>query len=134
MKLLARLFVGAALSCAIAGVVYAPVSAALAPVTIKQCFVTAPKALSKKAGGTQIDYIISGMKPAKSITFAVAYRNSQSNYLRKVTDVGSFAPGVEIKHHFDLYNDVTYGGQQVSSCVPIQVKWADTTTWLAPAH
>lgn len=134
MKLLARFLVGVVLSSAIAAVVFAPAFAGVAPVVVKQCFVTQPKALSKKASGTQIDYIINGAKNAKSITFAVGYRNSQNNFLRRVEDVGSFAPGTEIKHHFDLYNDVTYGGTTVQSCIPLQVKWADSTTWLAPAH
>jgi hypothetical protein len=134
MKLLGRVLFGVALSLVVAAVSFAPVSAAVTPVVVKQCFVTPPKAMSKKASGTQIDYVIYGHRDAKSITFAVAYRNSQNTFMRKVTDVGTFAPGAEIKHHFDLYSDVTYGGETVRSCVPIQVKWADATLWMAPAH
>jgi len=135
MKLLARLLAGVALCSAMAAATYTPVTAAgIAPVVVKQCFVTAPKALSSKASGTQIDYIINGAKNAKSITFAVGYRNAQNTFLRRVTDVGSFAPGAVIQHHFSLYSDVTYAGEKVQSCVPLSVTWADSTTWLAPAH
>jgi hypothetical protein len=134
MKLFVRFLVGAVLSSAIAAVVLAPAFAGVVPVVVKQCFVTQPKPLSKLASGTQIDYVINGAKNAKSITFAVGYRNANSNFLRRVEDVGNFAPGTTIKHHFALYNDVTYGGSTVQSCVPLEVKWADSTTWMAPAH
>jgi hypothetical protein len=134
MKLFVRFLVGVVLSSAIAAVVLTPAFAGMVPVVVKQCFITQPKPLSKLASGTQIDYIINGTKNAKSITFAVGYRNSSNNFLRRVEDVGNFAPGVEIMHHFTLYNDVTYGGKTVQSCVPLEVKWADSTTWLAPAH
>lgn len=134
MKLLVRLVVVTCLAAAVAAVLPAPAPAAVTPVVVKQCFVTAPKALSKKASGTQIDYVIYGHKSAKSITFAVGYRNAASRYLRRVTDVGVFSPGIEIRHHFDLYNDVTYAGQTVSSCIPLSVQWADSTVWMAPAH
>jgi hypothetical protein len=134
MKVLARVCVGFVLGGIAAAVWFAPTAAAVAPVVVKQCFVTEPGHFSKKAGGTQIDYIIYGKKNAASITFAVGYRNAEGNYLRKITDVGNFAPGTEIQHHFSLYNDITYAGKQVTTCAPIQVKWADSTVWLAPAH
>lgn len=112
----------------------APASAASVPVLIKQCYVTPPKVLSKNASGTQINYIIYGKKAAAEITFAVSYRNAAQTFLRTVTDHGSFAAGTEIQHHFPLYSDVTYAGKHVQSCVPIKVKWADSTLWIAPAH
>ncbi|MBV8155226.1 MAG: hypothetical protein JO029_14380 [Candidatus Eremiobacteraeota bacterium] len=121
-----------ALVAASFGASVAPASAA-APVLVKQCFISAPKLMSKNASGTQIDYIIYGKKNASQITFAVAYRNAAQHFLRTVTDYGTFAPGVEIQHHFDLYNDVTYAGKEVQSCVPTKVKWSDSTLWIAPS-
>jgi hypothetical protein len=88
----------------------------LPAVKIDQCFVTPPKALSKKASGTQIVYENLGKTTLSSVTFAVGYRNSDEHYLRKVVDQGSFAPGAKINHHFSLYNDVTYGGKATTSC------------------
>ncbi len=132
MKALIRLSSGIALCGALTAVAFAPAVAAT-PVLVKQCFVTPPKPLSKTASGTQIDYVIYGKKVASQITFAVAYRNSAQHFLRTVTDVGHFAPGKEIQHHFKLYNDVTYAGQHVQSCVPVKVKWADATLWVAPS-
>lgn len=129
---LGRLCTGLVLTAALAGAAIAPAVAA-APVLVKQCFVSHPKPLSKTAGGTQIDYIIYGKKPASQITFAVGYRNAAQHFLRTVTDYGHFSPGTEISHHFSLYNDVTYAGEHVSSCVPIKVKWADSTLWVAPS-
>lgn len=104
--------------------------AALAnPITIQQCFVTVPKALSKTASGTQIVYVNNGPKTAQSVTFVVGYRNAAQHFIRRITDYGTFTPGTAINHHFDLYNDVTYAGKQTQSCYPVSVKWADGTTW-----
>ena len=132
MNFLGRISLGLVLTSAIAGVAMAPAAAA-APVLVKQCFVTPPKPLSKTASGTQIDYIIYGKKAAQSITFAVAYRNAAQHFLRTVTDYGTFSPGVQINHHLSLYNDVTYAGKNVQSCIPVKVKWADSTLWVAPS-
>ena len=105
---------------------------AAAPILIKSCTVAKPKPLSHMAGGTHVVYVNLGKYTASSITFLVGYRNAEHNYLRRVSDVGSFAPGATIDHTLSLYNDVTYAGAQTSSCVPIQVKWAGGTVWMAP--
>jgi hypothetical protein len=107
---------------------------AAAPILIKSCTVAKPKPLSHMAGGTHIVYVNLGKKTASEITFAVGYRNASSHYLRRVQDFGSFAPGATIDHVLHLYNDVTYAGAQTSSCLPIQVKWAGGTLWIAPSH
>jgi len=101
------------------------------PIKITQCFITEPKPLSKKAGGTQINYVNMGHQNATNITFAVAYRNAESHYLRKITDTGVFVPGAEVQHHFSLFNDVTYAGKQTQGCQAIAVTWADGTHWSA---
>jgi hypothetical protein len=88
-------------------------------IKVDQCFIIVPKLMSKKAGGTQIVYENKGMHTYSSVTFAVGYRNSDSNYLRKVTDTGAFAPGAKINHRFSLYNDVTFGGKATTSCTPV---------------
>jgi hypothetical protein len=99
------------------------------PINVSQCFITQPKLLSKTAGGTQIDYTNTSKKTATMVTFAVGYRNAQSNFLRKVTDTGTFTPGTPVAHHFDLYNDVTYAGKQVHGCSAVAVKFADGSKW-----
>lgn len=101
------------------------------PITITQCFIVQPKPLSKTAGGTQIDYVNNGPKTATNVIFAVGYRNAQEHFLRKVTDVGSFAPGQPVQHHFSLYNDVTYAGTKPASCSAVSVTYADGTHWRA---
>ncbi|HTA40594.1 MAG TPA: hypothetical protein VK760_16040 [Candidatus Acidoferrales bacterium] len=99
------------------------------PINVTQCFISQPKLLSKTAGGTQIDYVNTSKKTATMVTFAVGYRNAQSNFLRKVTDSGTFTPGTPVNHHFDLYNDVTYAGKQVHGCSAVAVKFADGSKW-----
>jgi hypothetical protein len=66
---------------------------------------------------------------ATSITFAVGYRNSDHNFLRRVTDKGTFSPGVEVQHMLPLYNDVTFGGKETRGCKAIAVTWANGTHW-----
>jgi len=109
----------------------APARAASNPISIEHCFVTEPKPMSKLASGTQIVYVNTSSKFAKDVTFGVGYRNAASHFYRKVTDVGSFAPGATINHHFDLYSDVTFAGKQTTSCSALSVKWSDGTTWTA---
>ena len=110
----------------------APAQAA-APILVKSCTVAKPKPLSHMAGGTTIVYVNLGKKTAASVTFLVGYRNASSHYLRRVTDVGSFSPGATIDHTLSLYNDVTYSGAQTTQCVPVEVKWAGGTVWIAPS-
>ena len=107
---------------------------AAAPILIKSCTVAKPKLMSHMASGTSITFVNLGKKTASEITFAVGYRNASQHYLRRVQDVGSFAPGATISHTLSLYNDVTYAGAQTTSCVPVQVKWAGGTVWIAPTH
>jgi hypothetical protein len=106
----------------------AAAAAAVNPVSIKQCFII-HKALSSMAGGTQIVFVNRSSKSIKRVTFAVAYRNAAEHFLRKVTDVGDFAPGVVIDHKYPLYSDVTYAGTQPRSCTVIAVWWMDGSSW-----
>lgn len=105
-----------------------PAVAASNPISIKQCFII-HKAMSTNAGGTQIVFVNRSSKPVKRVTFAVGYRNSAERFLRKVTDLGEFAPGVVIDHKYSLYSDVTYAGTQPTSCNAIAVWWQDGSSW-----
>jgi hypothetical protein len=124
MKFLTSLVSAAALTAALASAASAAV-----PVTISACQVNKPKAMSTKASGTHITYVNHGPKTAKDITFAVAYRNAQTNFLRRVTDVGTFTPGATVSHNFALYNDITYAGTATLGCSVVKIVWADGTTW-----
>lgn len=133
MKSFGRLIAVTLVAVAAAMASVGPARAA-APILIKSCTIAKPKPLSHMAGGTDITYVNLGHRTASSITFLVGYRNAESHYLRRVTDVGSFAPGATITHRLSLYNDVTYAGAQTSTCAPIEVKWAGGTVWIAPSH
>ncbi len=132
MKLLGRLIVVALAVAAVTASV-APAQAAT-PILIKSCQILKPKPMSHLAGGTEISYVNLGKKTASSITFAVGYRNASQHFVRRVTDVGAFAPGATITHKFGLYNDVTYAGAATSLCAPTEVKYSDATLWIAPSH
>jgi hypothetical protein len=133
MRLICSIFIGlvAATVLGQSTPVSAQMMGAKNPISIKQCFIIEPKMLSKNAGGTQIDYVNHGAKTASTITFAVGYRNAAQHFLRRVTDYGTFAPGTEVSHRFNLYNDVTYAGKQTQGCAAIAVKWSDGTSWHA---
>jgi len=94
----------------------------LPAIKIDQCFVTVPKGLSKKASGTQIVYENVGRRTLSSVTFAVGYRNASTNFLRRVTDEGTFSPGAKINHHFALYSDVVFAGKATTSCGALSAK------------
>ncbi|MGC1380261.1 MAG: hypothetical protein WA814_04475 [Candidatus Baltobacteraceae bacterium] len=131
MKSFGRLIAVALAGAAAVTAAIGPAQAAT-PILIKSCIVAKPKPLSHTASGTTITYVNLGKKTASAITFVVGYRNALQHYVRRATDVGSFAPGATITHTLQLYNDVTYSGEQTTSCVPVEVKWADATLWMAP--
>jgi hypothetical protein len=133
MLLLGRLAAIAGLSAIAMTGVIVPAQAA-APIMIKSCTVAKPKPFSHMAGGTRISFVNMGTRTASEITFAVGYRNAASHYMRRVDDVGSFAPHATITHVLPLYNDVTYAGATTSLCAPVRVKWAGGTMWMAPSH
>lgn len=133
MQSFARFGATLGLAAFVASGLSAPAQAA-APVLIKSCTVAKPKPFSHMAGGTRISFVNLGKRTASEITFAVGYRNAASHYMRRVDDVGSFAPGAVITHVLPLYNDVTYAGATTSSCMPVRVKWAGGTLWVAPSH
>lgn len=133
MTTFSRLLAATLVTVAAATASILPAQAA-APILIKSCTVAKPKPLSHMAGGTTIKYVNLGTRTAASVTFLVGYRNASQHYLRRVTDVGEFAPGATIDHTLALYNDVTYAGAQTSQCVPTEVKWAGGTVWIAPSH
>jgi hypothetical protein len=110
------------------GVLSLGAAAAPNPITIEQCFITVPKHMSIKASGTQITYVNNSSVAASRVVFAVRYHNSENNYIRDVMDVGTFAPGATVDHHFDLYNDVTYGGK-AAKCTVQSVRFANGRHW-----
>ena len=132
MKSLGRFMLAGAVGILTASALLAPAQAA-APILIKSCTVVKPKPLSYMAGGTKIIYVNLSQKTISEITFLVGYRNASQHYLRRVQDVGSFAPGATIDHTLSLYNDVTYAGAQTTQCAPVEVKWAGGTVWIAPS-
>lgn len=132
MNVFGRLSAAALVTIAAATASIAPAQAA-APVLIKSCTVNKPKPMSHMASGTNIVYVNLGKKTAASVTFLVGYRNASQHYLRRVQDVGSFAPGATINHNLSLYNDVTYSGAQTAQCAAVEVKWAGGTLWIAPS-
>jgi hypothetical protein len=131
MKLLGRFVAMTLVGIAATTASVLPARAA-APILVKSCTILKPKPLSQKASGTAITYVNLAKKTVSSVTFAVGYRNSSEHFVRRVQDVGSFAPGVTIDHTFSLFNDVTYGGAHTTLCVPTQVKYAGGTIWVAP--
>ena len=133
MKSFGRLVLAGVFGIAASAALLTPAQAA-APILIKSCTVAKPKPLSHMASGTTIVYVNLSKQTISEITFLVGYRNASQHYLRRVQDVGSFAPGATIDHTLALYNDVTYAGAQTTQCAPVQVKYAGGTLCVAPSH
>jgi hypothetical protein len=133
MKILTTLGAASLLAAGVLALTPAPAPAYASPIGILSCTVAKPKAMSQKAGGTDITFVNHGPKTAKSIKFAVGYINSANprGLLRSVVDEGTFSPGTTIKHHYALYNDVTYSGSQTHGCAAVKIIWSDGTTWTA---
>lgn len=134
MKLLGRFIATSLIGVAAATASISAAQAATTPILIKSCTVAKPKPLSHMASGTSITYVNLGHRTASEVIFAVGYRNAANHFLRRVTDVGSFAPGATIEHTLPLYNDVTYAGAATTLCVPVEVKYAGGTVWMAPSR
>jgi hypothetical protein len=134
VKLLGRLIATSLVAVAAAMGSISAAQAASTPILIKSCVVAKPRPLSHMAGGTTITYVNLGHRTASAVIFAVGYRNAAHNFIRRVTDEGSFAPGATITHTLSLYNDVTYAGSATTLCVPVEVKYAGGTVWMAPSR
>jgi hypothetical protein len=81
--------------------------------------------LTRETPIVAIDYTNQTQKPIKQIDFGIV---SNGKLAAEVRDVGTFAPGVEIKHEFGL----TSLPSGTSRCIPLQASFADGTTWRNP--
>ncbi|MBV8221759.1 MAG: hypothetical protein JO293_00185 [Candidatus Eremiobacteraeota bacterium] len=103
--------------------------AAKNPISIQQCFVQVPKPLSHNASGTTIVFTNTSSKTASTIVFQVVYRNAENKFVRRVTDSGTFQPGVQVDHSYKLFNDVTYAGKNTQACTAVSVTFSDGSKW-----
>jgi hypothetical protein len=76
-----------------------------------------------------IDYVNVEQKTMKSIEFGLVARGT---LVAEVRDVGTFSPGVEIKHTFGLDPNVFPIGTGLARCVPLRVTYEDGTKWKNP--
>jgi hypothetical protein len=101
------------------GVVPLTIGAAPAPtqpVKILGCIVT-PDMTTRAANGTRIVFINTGSTALHSVTFDIDYHTLDNEAYRTITDVGTFAPGVQIDHHYDAFIGTSYNGNETQSCV-----------------
>ncbi len=87
-----------------------------AAVKITRCLITPPRPFSRHPTGTQIDFVNVGPTLLHRITFEVTYVSGGTTFGRSVEDVGTFAPQTPVAHHYPLYSDVPYAGQQTVQC------------------
>jgi hypothetical protein len=76
-----------------------------------------------------IDYTNVTDKVMSSIEFGLIARGA---LVAEAKDVGTFSPGVEIKHEFGLNPNVFPLGTALPACVPLRIKFQDGTTWKNP--
>jgi hypothetical protein len=76
-----------------------------------------------------IDYTNVTHKTMKEIEFGLV---ANRNLVAEVKDVGTFSPGVEIKHKFGISQNVFPLQTALAECVPLKVRFADGTKWKSP--
>jgi len=79
-------------------------------------------------------------------TLSIDYRNNTSVVMKdiefgliahgqlvaEVRDVGTFSPGIEIKHEFGLNPNVFPLSTSMTQCIPLKITFADGTKWKNP--
>ena len=76
-----------------------------------------------------IDYVNETTVTMKDVEFGLM---AHGNLVAEVRDVGTFSPGVEIKHEFGLNRNVFPLGTSMTECVPLRITFADGTKWKNP--
>jgi hypothetical protein len=76
-----------------------------------------------------IDYVNISDRIANTVEFGLVARG---HLVAEVRDVGTFSPGVDIKHTFGLSPNVYPLGTGLPLCRPLRVKFADGTLWVNP--
>ncbi len=73
-----------------------------------------------------IDYSNNTQQVMKSIEFGLV---ANGNLVAEVKDVGTFSPGVDIKHEFGISSNVFPLSTGLPQCVPLHIVFADGATW-----
>ena len=73
-----------------------------------------------------IDYTNNTTKTMKQIEFGLV---ANGNLVAEVKDVGTFSPGVEIKHEFGLSPNVFPLQTSLVRCLPLRITFDDETKW-----
>lgn len=76
-----------------------------------------------------IDYTNQTSKVMKQIEFGLI---ANGRLVAEVRDVGTFSPGVEIKHKFGLSENVFPLQTGLPHCVPLRITFEDGTHWRNP--
>lgn len=76
-----------------------------------------------------IDYVNQTHNVMKEIEFGLI---ANGHLVAEVKDVGTFSPGVEIKHEFGISPNVFPLQTGLPRCVPLHITYADGTKWRNP--
>jgi hypothetical protein len=76
-----------------------------------------------------IGYTNNTPKVMKQVEFGLV---ANGNLVAEVKDVGTFSPGVEIKHEFGLSPNVFPIQTGLPKCIPLKITFEDGTKWRSP--
>ncbi len=76
-----------------------------------------------------INYVNQTQVVIKEIEFGLV---AKGNLVAEVRDVGTFSPGVEIRHEFGISPNVFPLGTGLARCVPLRISFENGTTWENP--
>ena len=82
-----------------------------------------------QSGSLSIDYVNVTPVVMRTIEFGLV---ANGKLVAEVRDVGTFSPGIEIKHQFGLDPNVFPLRTALAQCVPLRVTYSDHATWVNP--
>ena len=88
-----------------------------------------PYAASSTNPMLAIDYTNRTEKTMSQIDFGLI---ANGNLVAEVRDVGTFSPGVQIRHDFGISRNVFPIRTGLARCVPLRITFADGTKWVNP--
>jgi hypothetical protein len=95
------------------------------PIEIEECRIHNNHAAVAAFGAVSLTFANQGSVAASEVRFRIEYAGQTAD----VTDSGSFAPNVVIRHSFEAFRNLSYRGAIPQACAVTGVRFSDGTTW-----
>jgi hypothetical protein len=95
------------------------------PIQIEACRIHNNHSAVAPFGAVSLTFTNQGPIAASEVRFQIEYAGQAAD----VTDSGTFAPNVVIRHSFEAFRNLSYRGATPQACAVTGVTLADGTTW-----